>query len=167
MGDKSSHYVCQSPAPDGGYYLLISQDYDKSLKIIHTLREKKIMKMVRNIDPDILKVLDFFVIKKKKHAKTPEGYQRVEIRLLMMRDDEFLFDFIEFDEKLIPGDVEKLAKLALPPKEFYDYQNLVRRTCVTSAIRAYSSNWPYFSCAGFANYLMLVNVFDSKLIQKI
>ena len=146
---------------------MISQDYDKSLKIVHSQREKKIMKMVRNIDPDILKVLDFFVSKKKKSAKTPEGYQHVEIRLLMMRDDEFLFDFIEFDEKLIPGDEELLAKMALPPKESFSYVNMVRNTCVTSAIRASSSNWPYFSCAGFANYLMLVNVFDSKFIQKI
>lgn len=125
------------------------------------------MKMVRNIDPDILKVLDFFVTKKKKQNNTPTGFQRVEIRMLMMRDDEFLFDYIEYDEKLIPGDPVMLARMALPPKEHYEYVNMVRRTCVSSAIRASSSNWPYFSCAGFANYLMLINCFDSKFIQKI
>jgi hypothetical protein len=70
---------------------------------MHTLREKKIFKLVRNIDPDIIKVLDFHVIK-KKHKNTPAGYQRVEIRFLSMRDDEFLFDYIEYDERLIPSD---------------------------------------------------------------
>lgn len=84
-----------------------------------------------------------------------------------MRDDEFLFDYIEYDEKLIPGDPAALAKMALPPKDAYDYTNMLKSTCVSSAIRAYSSNWPYFSCAGFANYLLLVNCFDSKFVQKI
>lgn len=32
------------------------------------------MKMVRNIDPDIIKVLDMLVVKKKKHKDTPDGY---------------------------------------------------------------------------------------------
>jgi len=49
----------------------------------------------------------------------------------------------------------------------YDYKNLVKSSCVFSAIRAFSSNWPYFSCAGFQNYLILINCFDSKFIQKI
>ena len=40
-------------------------------------------------------------------------------------------------------------------------------SCVFSAIRAFSTNWPYFACAGFQNYLILINCFDSKFIQKI
>lgn len=66
-----------------------------------------------------------------------------------MRDDEFLFDFIEFDEKLIPHDPVLNHKKAQPPLEIYSYKNMKNLSCVFSAIRAFSSNWPYFSCAGF------------------
>lgn len=55
-----------------------------------------------------------FNISKKKH-KTLKGYQSVEIRFVSMRDDEFLFDFMEFDEKLIPRDPVLNHKKAQPP----------------------------------------------------
>jgi hypothetical protein len=84
-----------------------------------------------------------------------------------MRDDEFLFDYIEFDEKLIPQNKILYHKKAQPPKDIYDYQNMKIQICVFSAIRAFSANWPYVACAGFQNYLILMNSFDSKFIQKI
>ena len=105
--------MCLGPNNEKGIYFVCSSAYDKSLYIRHSLREKKISHLVRNIDPDCIRVLDFNV-SKKKH-KTLKGYQRVEIRFVSMRDDEFLFDFIEFDEKLIPHDPVLNHKKAQPP----------------------------------------------------
>ena len=51
----------QAPSPEKGIYFVCSKKYDKTLKIKHSLREKKISKIVRNIDPDCIKVLDFII----------------------------------------------------------------------------------------------------------
>ena len=51
------------------------------------------------------------------------GYKKKLIRILMMRDDEFIYDYITLDEKLLeqPG---SSAKAAVVSREIYDYQNL-------------------------------------------
>lgn len=65
LEDKQSYYMNPSPSTDQGFYFVCSKSYDKSIQIIHSLREKKVVKLVRNIDPDIVRVLDFHVTKKK------------------------------------------------------------------------------------------------------
>ena len=49
--------------------------------------------------------------------------------MLMMRDDEFLYDYIKYDEKLIEQPAAA-AKLAVVPKENFDYQNMTKYACL-------------------------------------
>ena len=64
LDGKMSYVVHQCSDGDKGFYFICSASYDKSIKIIHNLREKKIMKIFRNIEPDIFKVFDFKIAKK-------------------------------------------------------------------------------------------------------
>ena len=34
-------------------------------------------------------------------------------------------------------------------------------------MRAQSTSWPYFAYSGFSNYLLLINAFNRKFIQRI
>ena len=86
-----------------------------------------------------VKVFDFNVLK-KQHKECQKGYQRVEIRSLSMRDDKFLIDYVEYDEKLTPQDPVLNHKKAAPPKNMYDYKNMVKFSCIFSAIRASCAN---------------------------
>jgi len=86
--------------------------------------------------------------------------------MLMMRDDEFLYDYIKYDEKLIEQPAAA-AKLAVVPKENFDYQNMTKYAYVFSPLRAFSTSWPYTAMTGFSNYIILVNAFDRKFMQRI
>ena len=83
-----------------------------------------------------------------------------------MRDDEFIYDYLKYDEKLIEQDV-KLQRKAVVPKQVFDYQNMYRYGYIFSSLRAFSTSWPYVAFAGFSNYIILVNAFDRKFIQRI
>ena len=61
--------------------------------------EKKITKIVRNVEPNILKVFDFHIVKQESEKK---GWTKRYLRILSLLDDQFFSDFIEYDEILIP-----------------------------------------------------------------
>jgi hypothetical protein len=47
-------------------------------------------------------------------------------------------------------------------------QNMfVKRKYVYSSVRAFSTNWPYITFSGLENFLLIVNVFDSKTFHRV
>jgi hypothetical protein len=58
---KIIHHIKEGPADEPGFYFMMCSEYDKSLKISHTNRAKKIFKIPRNVEPDIIKIFDFNV----------------------------------------------------------------------------------------------------------
>lgn len=44
---------------------------------------------------------------------------------------------------------------------------MICRAFQYSGINSFSTNWPYSTCTGYGNYLILVNAFDQKFIQRI
>jgi hypothetical protein len=120
LEDKISHYSKESPKGEKGIYFIECKDYDKSIKIIQSNREKKLFKIIRNSEPDIIKILDVSI--NIERSELP-GYKKKLMRILMMRDDEFIYDYITLDEKILeqPG---SSAKAAVVSREIYDYQNL-------------------------------------------
>ena len=98
LEEKVSHFTVESPESEKGFYFVECKDYDKSIKIIQSNREKKICKIIRNSEPDIIKVFDMKICIEKSEIP---GYKLKFIRILMLRDDEFIYDFIRVDEKII------------------------------------------------------------------
>jgi hypothetical protein len=84
-----------------------------------------------------------------------------------MRDDEFIYDYIEYEEKLIPHEKILIERLAVVPKLVYNYEGLNQKCLQYSGISAFSVSWPYCTCTGYGNYLLLVNAFDKEFIQRI
>ena len=58
---KIIHHIKEGPVDEPGFYFMMCSEYDKSLKISHTNRAKKIFKIPRNVEPDIIKIFDFNV----------------------------------------------------------------------------------------------------------
>jgi hypothetical protein len=59
---KIVHYIVQSEREESGFFFINSKDYDGSLKITHSNREKKICKINRNIEPGIIKIFDIDIL---------------------------------------------------------------------------------------------------------
>jgi len=62
LEEKISHYTKESPSGEKGFYFIECKDYDKSIKIIHSNREKKIFKILRNVEPDIIHIFDIKIV---------------------------------------------------------------------------------------------------------
>ena len=111
LEDKLVQYVEESPPGESGFYFMECKDYDKSIKVIHSNREKKIYKILRNVEPDSIRIFDFNI---QTLPSELEGYQKRIMRVLTMRDEEFIFDYIEYDEKHIkPEEETSNSKMAI------------------------------------------------------
>ena len=76
-----------------------------------------------------------------------------------MQDEEFTYDKISFEEK--PTNLENLAK------QEFQYRKTTIVPYIFSYMRAQSTSWPYFAYSGFSNYILLVDAFNKKFIQRI
>lgn len=74
-----------------GFYLLGCEEYDGSISVCHTNRKKVRLRFRRSIEPGIITVFDFNICKGE-----PQNGQ--EIRILSLKDDEFLLDKICYEE---------------------------------------------------------------------
>ena len=63
----------------------------------HTNRLKKLFKVTRNVEPGIINVFDFNI--QMETSQVSEGYMKKSYRVLSMKDDEFVFDYVTQDEK--------------------------------------------------------------------
>ena len=116
------------------------------------------------MEPNIIKIFDFHIIKQDSEK---EGFSKRYLRILGMSDDEFISDYIEYDEKLIPHERILIERLAAVPLLKYKYESMICKSFQYSGINSFSTNWPYSACTGYGNYLILVNAFDQKFIQRI
>jgi len=46
-------------------------------------------------------------------------------------------------------------------------QVFIKKSYIYSSVRAFSINWPYVAFSGLENYILLVNLFDRKLLHRI
>ena len=52
-------------------------------------------------------------------------------------------------------------------KQSFLYRSMKFQSYVFSYMRAQSTSWPYFAYTGFNNYILLINAFNRKFIQRI
>ena len=109
----------------------------------------------------MIKIFDFHIIKQDSEM---DGYSKRYFRILGMSDDEFMSDYIEYDEKLIQHERILIERLAAIPALNYKYENMICKSVRYSGINGFSANWPYTACTGYGNFLILVNAFDQKYI---
>ena len=81
-----------------------------------------------------------------------------EIRIVSLKDDEFLFTRAEFDD-VMEKDDEGKAQWIQKNIQYFEY--------IFTPVRAFSINWPYVAFSGLGNYLLIVNAFDRKQIRRI
>ena len=75
------------------------QEYDKSVSIEHSNRTSFNASFQRLVEPDTIKVFDFHLkIVGKPFTHEEKKAQKKEIRILSMRDEEFLLDKCSYDE---------------------------------------------------------------------
>ena len=84
---------------EGGFYFLACQEFDKHLSVEHSNRESFDVRFTRLIEPGVLKVFDLH-LKTVGKPYTKDGFrgQKKEIRVLSLRDDEFILVKCGYDE---------------------------------------------------------------------
>ena len=88
-------------------------------------------------------------------------------RVLSMKDDEFVFDYVTQDEKFEQDEDSKNKKKKPSVIQNYHYKDTATLSYKYSSTRAFSTSWPYVACSGFGNYLLLFNVVVSRFSQRI
>jgi len=77
--------------------VLACQDYDKYLSVEHSNREEFAVRFDRKNEPGIMKIFDFHIRNAPDKDSTP-GKQNKEIRIISMKDDEFLFTRSDYED---------------------------------------------------------------------
>ena len=90
LKNKKVRHV-QQDYKEGGFYFLACQEFDKYLSVEHSNRESFDIRFARLIEPGVIRIFDFHIktIGKLKDGK--KGFKK-EIRVVSMRDDEFILD---------------------------------------------------------------------------
>jgi hypothetical protein len=120
------HFIFQSRTEEAGFYFLQSKDYDGSLKVSHSHREKKICKINRNIEPGIIRIYDFDI--HEHQVEDGSAFVEKHLRIIGMQDEDYTYDKISFEER--PENLENLAK------QVFFYRNLQVAPYVFSYMRA-------------------------------
>ena len=142
-------------------YVFACNDYDENLHVYKAgdINFKLLIK--RDIQPNIIKVSDFI--------ETDDGY----LKSLSLKDDEFIIDQ-GFDTSAVDN---RGGHEWLPPINDIDCvthfqtnsteSSFVKKSYVYSSVRAFSINWPYVAFSGLENYILLINLFDRKLLHRV
>ena len=70
LKNKVVYFIREDPDPEGeGFYVVCSEDYDKYIRLEHTHRTSMDIKMIRLIEPGLLKTFDLSVRIKRKQNK--------------------------------------------------------------------------------------------------
>ena len=76
-----------------------------------------------------------------------------------MQDEDQFFDQIDLEE--IPVNLDN------PANQIFEYRDVYVNTFIFSQMRAQSTSWPYFAYSSLSNYMLLVNAFNRKNIERI
>jgi hypothetical protein len=86
---------------EGGFYLIASGSYDTSLSLHHSQRKDIQIEFPRDVEPGIIRIFDINMDKDKKSAeeRSQEYSDRsITVRMLSMKDDDFLLDKCKYYE---------------------------------------------------------------------
>ena len=97
-------FVCEAPWEESGFYFIASKEYSSHLSLYHSHQKKEIVRFGRGVEPGIIKIHDL-----KIQLSTLDENSKIEdeidqsslvktVRMLGMRDDEFLMDKSVFTE---------------------------------------------------------------------
>lgn len=100
--------VLQTVEGSNDFYFLSCDGFDNSLQLAHSTHESMDIAFKRQVEPGIIKVHDL-TVREDTHEE-PRGPNRV-IRMLSMRDSEFILDAVEYCEVALPGVKEKEAQI--------------------------------------------------------
>jgi hypothetical protein len=159
---SSSQFTC---------YLIASNDYDDELHVFRADDIDFTFNIVRDVQPNIIKVFDFMF--------DDEGY----MKMLSMRDDEFIIDQVHYVHKHDHGAAEdmKLQQRIVGidgnsnnSEDEDDHghghghgDETIKKSYIFSSVRAFFVNWPYVCFSGLENYLFVIDVFDKKVLHRI
>lgn len=98
------YFIKEDPDPEGeGFYVVCSEEYDKYIRLEHTHRSTLDIKMIRLIEPGLLKTFDLSVrIKRKQNKQSGDALSpnetKNDIFMLQQRDQIFTMDQVSYYE---------------------------------------------------------------------
>lgn len=153
---------------EGGFYLVACGSYDTCLSLHHSQRKDVQVEFTREVEPGIIRIFDLNMDKEKlSDEELIQEYQNrsITIRMLSMKDDEFLLDkckYYESQEK-----TEDFYAQILNNSMTYTQRDTKFKQYSLGTISAFSINWPYVACSGLKGNLIVLNFFDRTEINRI
>jgi hypothetical protein len=161
IGSKHIKFVSMDKytTTNANCYLFACDEYDENLHVYKADDVDFHLKIKRDILPNIIKVFDFI--------ETEQG----ELKSLSLKDDEFIIDQAHEGNKeseTITSDMRAQAHcIQHAGEECFTYKAFIKKSYIYSSVRAFSINWPYVAFSGLENYILLVNLYDRKLLHRI
>lgn len=81
-------HIYEAKDKDEGFYFLICNEYDTHLDIQNSKRSDFNIAIPRDVEPRIIKVLDFDLQNVNNHK---------ELRVLSLTDDDFVYDTVTYN----------------------------------------------------------------------
>ena len=153
---------------EGGFYLIACSSYDTSLCLHHSQRKDVQIEFPRDVEPGIIRIFDINMDKEKKSAEEiSQEYddRSITVRMLSMKDDDFLLDkctYYESQEK-----TDDVYAHILNNDMTYTQSDIEFKQYHLGTISAFSINWPYVACSGLRGDLIVLNFFDRTEIHRI
>jgi len=104
-----------------------------------------------------MKIFDFHIMN-SPHLQSQPAHQNKEIRLISLKDDEFI---------LTRADYEDIFEEEQGKKSGWVQKNIQYFEYIYAPLRAFSINWPYVVFTGIGNFIIIVNAFDRKQMRRI
>ena len=86
---------------EGGFYFIACGSYDTFLSLHHSQRKEVQIQFPRDVEPGIIRIFDINLEKEKmspEELKQEYDDRSITVRMLSMKDDEFLLDKCKYDE---------------------------------------------------------------------
>jgi hypothetical protein len=101
MDDMVTYYISDPPEHEVGFYFIVSHEFDNHLRMYHSDLEDCLLEFGKSIEPNIIKVQDmlFDTTGFTDEDMKKDGYLRRTIRVVRMREDEFIMDRVKYNFK--------------------------------------------------------------------
>lgn len=108
------YYMQDPPNNEVGFYFIASNEYDDHLSLYHSDHEKCMLEFKRKVEPGIIQVHDmvFDTSGFTDKASEVKNYSRRTVRMIGMREDEFIMDRAKYDfrNNYIGGEIQEKIK---------------------------------------------------------
>ena len=116
------------------------------------------IEVFREIEPGVNTVLDMHINTEKKD----DGSTKKQIRIASMKDMDFIYDEIGFEQKKITPDNDESLNLD------FEISQVKKEKYISVPIKAYSHCWPYVAFSGIKqNALFIVSAFNQDHIHRV